>query len=125
MAHVLLVDDEAVVRLLVAHQLETAGHRITPAADLDSIDPRLLEEVDLVCCDLNLDGSSGLDLWDRVSAMQNRPLFLLLTGTEQQADVADPRARLVDAYLTKPTSTGELIATVDSLLESGVRQAVG
>ena len=67
---VLIVDDLAIVRLSLQRILTKAGYRCRDAEDVPSALAVLNEDtIDLVLCDIQMPGASGLDL---VKAIQPR-----------------------------------------------------
>lgn len=115
MSGVVVVDDDRVVRLVLEHQLESGGHEVRSVGRLSEVTDDLLFWADVVVCDLQLEGESGLDLYERILSSGTATPFALLTGTEDQDDLDDERGRSVDAYLTKPVATGDLLAVVERL----------
>lgn len=114
-AVVLVVDDDPVSRMMLAHVIGQAGHGVV---ETDSV-PAALEQlgavaIDLVISDFMMPGANGLDL---LEAMTDRTIpFVLLTGVMEADQFDDERVAGVDAYLTKPFASTELRALLDRLL---------
>jgi CheY-like chemotaxis protein len=115
---VLVVDDECVVRLLVARALESAGYTVLAAADgAEALD--LLEQgggVDLVLTDIRMPRLGGLEL-GREIARRQWPIPVLYMSADPTAalrsDGSDPS---IPGCLAKPFSITDLGATVERLL---------
>jgi CheY-like chemotaxis protein len=115
---VLVVDDECVVRLLVARALESAGYTVLAAADgAEALD--LLEQgggVDLVLTDIRMPRLGGLEL-GREIARRHWPIPVLYMSADPPAasrdDGSDPS---IPGCLAKPFSITDLGATVERLL---------
>lgn len=116
---ILVIDDARVVRALLRHWLERLGYEVVEAINgpqgLAAVEAG---EVDLVICDINMPGLTGLTILDRVRkdpALQQLP-FVLLTTMGREEDVRRGAALGCSAYLTKPLLFGRLVATLRELL---------
>jgi PAS domain S-box-containing protein len=117
---ILLVEDESVVRHLVAEILETSGYTVLPAAD----GPSALEllrrhpgSIDLLVTDVVMPGMSGPDVAKAVTSMQPGLQVLYTSG---YTDSAIDRHGVLDpgiAFLQKPFSADDLMRKVRSLVE--------
>ena len=80
--HVLVADDSAVVRRLVALRLRHAGYRVTEAGDgADALRLFREEPSAVVVTDINMPGMGGLDLLARLRNHDPAPEVILLTST--------------------------------------------
>jgi DNA-binding response OmpR family regulator len=113
---VLVVDDEPIVREVVASYLQHEGYSTLEAADGEAA-RRLLEEQppDLVVLDLMLPGIDGLELCRWIRARSELP-FILLTARGEEADRIVGLELGADDYVTKPFSPRELAARVRTVL---------
>ncbi|MDR3532721.1 MAG: PAS-domain containing protein [Rhodopila sp.] len=118
--HILLVDDEAMVRETLAASLEDAGYTVLLAADgseaLDLLDST--EVVDVLVTDLSMPGIDGLAVIRQ--AQQNRPDLpaVLLTGYAghgAQLAVGDS-VRGAFALVRKPVTAAQLADRIEALL---------
>jgi CheY-like chemotaxis protein len=117
---VLLVEDEAVVRQLVAEILETNGYTVLQAAD----GPSVLElarrhsgDISLLVTYVVMPGMSGPEVAQSVTAMRPGTLVLYMSGYTDSAighhGVLEPGI----AFLQKPFSTDDLTRKVRALLD--------
>ncbi len=84
--HILIVDDDAEICLLVRQFLEPHGFRVTAASDGNSMRAALVEEpADLVILDLMLPGDDGLTLCRELRATTRVPI-IFLTALNSEAD---------------------------------------
>jgi DNA-binding response OmpR family regulator len=113
---VLVVDDEPIVRDVVARYLEREGFRTLSAADGESA--REVVERDppeLVVLDVMLPGIDGLDLCRWIRRRSEVPV-IMLTARGDEADRIVGLELGADDYVTKPFSPRELAARVRTVL---------
>lgn len=114
--HVLVVDDDPQIRLLVARFLQRHGYKVTGAPDgRVMLDVLRQAEIDLVILDLMLPGRSGFDLCGDVRRTSSVPIVMLTARSEESDRVIGLEAG-ADDYITKPFSPRELLARVRAVL---------
>jgi DNA-binding NtrC family response regulator len=120
---VLVVDDDAAIRLLCRVNLELEGHRVFEAAYLDQARTVLAEEqVDVVLLDLHLGNERGLDLLAELRRDRPEIAVALLTGSPQARSPEEEAT--ADAQISKPFEIEELGRTVRRLAEKSIRARV-
>ena len=120
---VLVVDDDAAIRLLCRVNLELEGHRVFEAAYLDQAKAVLAKEhVDVVLLDLHLGNERGLDLLAELRRDRPEVAVALLTGSPQARSPEEEAT--ADAVISKPFEIEELGRTVRRLAEKSVRTRV-
>ena len=119
MTTVLVADDDADIRDLVAFKLEQAGYRVVAVADgVQALDAVRADLPDLAVLDLMMPGLSGLDVCAEIrrdAASAHLPV-IMLTARVQEQDVALGFATGADDYVTKPFSPRELLSRVQAVL---------
>jgi CheY-like chemotaxis protein len=122
MAHILVVDDDSVIReLLVEVLAEESGHHVIVASNGQEA-LRQLEQhtVDAIVCDVNMPVMNGFELVRHVRANTDyEHLPVLLISAAARLEHADPDLE-VDMMLEKPFELNSLLACVGFLL-NGVR----
>jgi two-component system, OmpR family, phosphate regulon response regulator PhoB len=115
-AAVLVVDDEPMVREVVARYLERDGHRVHEVGDGDAA-MRWLAANDpaLVVLDVMLPGSDGLTILRAVREAGDVPV-ILLTARADEIDRVVGLELGADDYVVKPFSPRELAVRVRNLL---------
>ena len=106
---VLLVDDEGFLRSALAEALAMEGHSVEEASTVgEALAAFTTNPCDVVVTDLCLPDGSGMELLERLRALDARFTAIVTTGfgTFEQA-VSAIRLR-VAAFLTKPFSVAEL-----------------
>jgi DNA-binding response OmpR family regulator len=109
---VLVVDDDASLRLLCRVNLELDGFRVFEASSLAQAAAMLADgEFDAVLLDLHLGDGDGRDLL--ASLGEERPPVALFTGSEV---IGPELRRIAEEVLSKPFQLDELLATVRKLV---------
>ncbi len=117
MARILIVEDEATLRTVLADILRDEGHRVLVATDGESGLERILQErPDLVLLDVMLPKIDGFHLCRTARQRGVETPVLMLTAKGQIEDRVLGLDSGADDYLVKPFSTRELLARVRALL---------
>jgi len=115
MAHVLVVDDEQSIRSLLVAILEDEGHSVAQASDgYQALDMVASEAPDIVILDVMMPGIDGRETVRRIKSMPGHhslPVIMVSAGS-----FATPPD--VNAFLRKPFSLDDFVATLDHALES-------
>ncbi len=123
---VLVIDDSAVVRELIAVNLQLEGFDVTTAADGDAA-MKLVTEVNphVITLDVMMPNLAGFDTVQRLRSLPETAHIpiVVVTGRAQATDVARGEQLGVEAYLTKPFEPGELVKVVSRLATSGRQPA--
>ena len=119
---VLVADDDADIRELVALRLERAGYRVEKASDgLEAFDRAVELVPDLIVLDVSMPGVDGFETSRRVRGdprTAHVPVVFLTARTRDE-DVLTGYARGGDGYVTKPFEPQELLDRVDALIGVG------
>jgi signal transduction histidine kinase/CheY-like chemotaxis protein len=123
-ASILIVDDEAVLRGMVARMLRRHGYTVIEAASPAQAVSALREPatpVDLVLTDLVMPGMSGRDLGAHVGALRPGVPIVFMSGwlDDLPPPAAAPPALARARFLAKPFTNDELLRTVRASLEGG------
>jgi len=113
---ILLIDDDATLRELLASHLQTAGY-VPLAAPDGPAGLRLAAESApaLVVLDVMMPGMNGWEVVERLRARASVPIILLTAKTEEIDKLRGFRLG-VDDYVTKPFSFAEMVARVGAVL---------
>nr|WP_299244124.1 phosphate regulon transcriptional regulator PhoB [uncultured Halomonas sp.] len=128
---ILVVDDEAAIREMIAVALEMADYRVLEADNAQAAHALIVDEQpDLLLLDWMMPGTSGIELARRLKreeATSELPIILLTAKSEEDNKILGLEAG-ADDYITKPFSPRELIARLRAVLRRatprGIEEAV-
>ena len=116
---VLVVDDDAGIRDLLADYLAKQGLTVVTARDGREMDERLTAFApDLIVMDLMMPGEDGLALTRRVKAARDVPVIMLSARGEDIDRIVGLEVG-ADDYLAKPFNPRELLARIRAVLRRG------
>ena len=128
-ATILLVEDQAAIRLLAEDVLSDAGHRVLSAANgrvAFELAQKYSEPIDLLITDVVMPEMSGPDLADQL--LKSRPglIVLFISGYTDHALLHRGAIEQGTAFLQKPFLPETLMETVNELLrENATVQGAG
>lgn len=120
---VLIADDDAGLRLLVRSAIESPLYQVLEASDGDEAWQLVkTRKPAVVLLDLNMSGRSGLEVLTAIRADSGLrgTQVIILSGKSDQRDVDAGLLAGADLYVTKPFSTGDLLARVTEAIEHQV-----
>ena len=107
MSRLLVVDDEANIRLLYAQELSDEGYEVVTAANaLEAVEKLQGVPFDLVVLDIKLKNESGIELLQRIVKERHSLPVILCTAFSCYKD--DFSAWLADGYVVKSSDMQEL-----------------
>ena len=119
MATILVVDDYPVIQRILSLTLQINNHDVLTAGNgLEALDILRNAPVDLIITDVSMPEMDGLALLSQLrgsQAYQKLPIIVLTAiGQEEVREVATQKG--ASGFLTKPTSSQELIEIVSKYL---------
>lgn len=122
-ARILIVEDEAPIRHFLRVALETEGHLVSEAGTArDGIALAAREAPAAIILDLGLPDADGISVLKAVREWSQVPVLVLSVRSDEAGKIAALDAGAQD-YVTKPFSTGELLARLRGLLRDRARDA--
>lgn len=115
-AHILVCDDEADVREMLAEYLGRRGFRVSAAAN--AVELRATMEAnrpDLILLDINMPGEDGLSVLRSLGG-DDAPAVIMLTAAGEVVDRVVGLEMGADDYLGKPVDLRELTARIKAVL---------
>jgi putative two-component system response regulator len=114
---ILVLDDEPAARAVAGRILES-HYDVEFAADTTEARGKLISGlVDLLLCDINLPGESGMDLIQGLLFRENDDLAVVMVTGEDSPELAEQAFEVgAYGYLVKPYRRGDLLITVSNAL---------
>ncbi|MBB3329855.1 two-component system phosphate regulon response regulator PhoB [Halomonas campaniensis] len=116
---VLIVDDEAPIREMIAVALEMADYHVLEADNAQTAHAMVVDhQPDLVLLDWMMPGTSGIELARRLKREETTaelPIIMLTAKGEEDNKIQGLEAG-ADDYITKPFSPRELVARLKAVL---------
>ncbi|GAB4061652.1 response regulator [Uliginosibacterium sediminicola] len=116
--NIMIIDDSASLRQVVAISLRGAGYEIQEAADgRDALDKLKGQKVNLMICDLNMPNLDGIGFVKEVKKMplyRYTPIIILTTEHDENIVKAGQEAG-VKAWVLKPFQPPQMLAAVAKL----------
>jgi DNA-binding NtrC family response regulator len=122
MSRLLVVDDEANIRLLYADELKDEGYEVITAANITEATERLQEGTfDLAVLDIKLKNESGIELLQKlVKERHDMPVILCSAFSCYKDDFS---AWLADGYVVKSGDLTELKHEISRVLAKKAQKA--
>ncbi|PIC70379.1 response regulator [Sporosarcina sp. P16b] len=113
---VLVVDDEDILRMLLADTLEFEGFQVEEAEDgVEALEKIQSTSYDAILLDYMMPRMTGLELLERLQPLELTTPIIMLTAKAQQADQDVALAKGASYFVPKPFSPNELAELVKSL----------
>src|SRR5512136_1773940 len=122
--HILIVDDDALMRRSLGFNLEQAGYRASNAATAeDALAFARRDPPDLVLLDIGLPGMDGLDALRHFKDQMSVPV-IFLTARRRELDEVLGLELGADDYITKPFDLDVLLARTKAVLRRSERPSL-
>jgi two-component system OmpR family response regulator len=114
---IMVIDDEAGVRELLADALKLAGFETVAAADA-MVAQTMLRTIkpDLLIVDINMPMMDGFEFIERIRGNGDNTPALMLSARGDRADITRGLTLGADDYVTKPFGLEELVLRVRAIL---------
>lgn len=125
MRRVLVVEDEAAIREVIALNLRMAGYDVTEAGSAEAALAAIGASApfDVAVLDIMLPGMNGFSLCENIRRDSDSVGIIMLSAKSQEDDKIRGLSIGADDYMTKPFSVSELLARVDALCRRVARAA--
>ena len=122
--HILVVDDDAEIRSLLARFLTDRGLRVSTAGNGREMLAELeTSSIDLIVLDVMMPGEDGLTLTRNLRANKSNVSIIMLTAMGEDMDRIIGLEMGADDYLAKPFNPRELLARIKAVLRRAGEQA--
>jgi CheY-like chemotaxis protein/anti-sigma regulatory factor (Ser/Thr protein kinase) len=117
--HILVVDDEPLMRTMLTDVLESNGYTVSCARDgVEGLERVERERFDLVLADVWMPRMTGLELLSRMKALPGAPRAIVMTGDSTPATVLAAIREQAYQYISKPFTLDILMEMVRRVLSS-------
>ncbi len=114
--HILVVDDDAEIRMVLRRCFELEGYVVAEAKDGAEMRAHMqAQTIHLITLDLNLGGEDGLSLAREIRTQRNVPI-VMISGKDDPIDRVVGLELGADDYVTKPFHLREVLARVRAVL---------
>lgn len=121
--HIMIVEDDAVIRQELKLLLENALYQATALDDFSDVASSVLAgDPDLVLLDLNLPLESGFDICSKIRAKSEVPIIFVTSRTDSMDELTGI-LKGGDDYITKPFQAPILLARIGAVLKRTHREA--
>ena len=122
LAHILIVDDDDRIRILVKQYLQDNNYLVTTAKDaFDAKNKIDLIKFDLIVLDIMMPKKSGLELTGELKK-ENKVPIILLTAKGETDERVEGLERGADDYLGKPFEPKELLLRIGNILAKTIKK---
>ena len=116
-AHILVVDDDDGIRLLVKKYLNENNYLVTTAnSSEDAVEKIKIIQFDLIILDIMMPGKSGLEFIQENQKKLETPI-ILLTAKGETSERVEGLEIGADDYLAKPFEPKELILRIQNIIK--------
>ena len=117
LAHILVVDDDDGIRLLVKKYLNENNYLVTTAHNAEDADEKVkIIKFDLIILDIMMPGKNGLEFIKENKENLDTPI-ILLTAKGEANERIEGLEKGADDYLPKPFEPKELILRIKNILD--------
>lgn len=119
---VLIVDDEEHIRDILEAALAPVAKRVLTAENAEvGLEKSREENIDVVVCDIQMPGMSGLEFLRKVTEEQPEVRFLMITAFASIETVVKALRYGASDFITKPFENSQVRQVVQNLLQSPVK----
>ena len=118
--HILVVDDDDKIRLLIKEYLSNKGYLVSTAENADKAKIKIdIFNFNLIILDVMMPGQSGYDLTKELKASKNIPIILLTAKGEVENRIHGLEIG-ADDYIGKPFDPKELLLRVNNVIKMNI-----
>ena len=115
---VLIVEDEKLLRLMIAKLLQISGYRVFMCRDsLQALELVERKSFDLVITDLMTAGATGMEVLRATRKFQPRAKVIIITNTPSSQTLLEAKREGAYAYLRKPFQLKQFLSILKDAIE--------
>jgi CheY-like chemotaxis protein len=123
MSTILVVDDSLVTQRILGFMLNRNGFSVLGAFNgLEALEILKSSQVSVVMGDLSMPRMDGLELLKQIRSQEQLKdiPFIMLTASGEDGDLQEAKSAGVDGFLTKPSSTEEVMQAINQAINNRV-----
>lgn len=121
MSHILIIEDEPIIRSALKRLLERNAYRVSEAGSVqDALDNFTLSDIDLIVSDLRLPGAPGTEI---IQHAAGTPVLIMTSYASLRSAVDSMKLGAMD-YIAKPFDHQDMLATIARILADHANAAV-
>ncbi|MGD8912032.1 MAG: sigma-54 dependent transcriptional regulator, partial [Candidatus Thiodiazotropha sp.] len=118
MNHILIIEDEEVIRRAVRRLLERNGYQVTEAGSVEQAQASPLASFDLIISDVRLPGAPGTQIIETAAPV---PVLIMTSYASIRSAVDAMKQGAID-YIAKPFDHDELLMVVERIIKQDRQQ---
>lgn len=119
MTRILIADDEASIRTILAKAMENKGHHVMRAQNgQEALHALKTKDIDLAFVDIRMPELTGLEILARTAEFPGQPLIFIITAEDTMENAINAMKKGAYDYITKPFDLEEVSILVDRALET-------
>lgn len=116
--HLLIADDDAGLRLMLAELLADAGYRVDQAGSgLEALSRLQGDQYDLLLTDITMPGMDGITLVRQALSLDRHLAAVLVTGLADRQTAVEALKLGAHDFIVKPFNADELLHAVEAALD--------
>lgn len=116
MPDILLIDDEVEIRSTLSAALGRRGYKVQTAMNLKQAAEKDFTRFDLILLDLFLPDGSGVDLLEKITALENHPPVVMISGHAGIETAVKSIQLGASDFLEKPLGLDRVLITIENVL---------
>ncbi len=123
MYKILIVDDEEMIRRLIAKYAVFEGHTIDEAANgMEAVEKCRANQYDIIICDIMMPELDGFSACREIRRFSDIPI-IMLSARGEEYDKINGFGLGIDDYVVKPFSPKELMMRIDAIMKRAKKSA--
>ena len=111
---IFIVDDDQDIRKILSLILRSELYDVVGQASngVDILQKLLVAKPDIVLLDINMPGTSGLDVLEEIKKVYGHIKVIMISSSSNSEDVKTAVCRGASGYIVKPFNTGQVLQNI-------------
>jgi DNA-binding NtrC family response regulator len=116
-SHILVVDDEDALRMVLSSELQSSGYEVSTASDGDeAINAVQSKKFDLLLLDIKMPRVDGFEVLKFVKKSYPQVKVIMLTGFADLKNAIESKKLGAEDFVSKPYDLVDLLTTIERVL---------